>query len=121
MARTKATFSSVDLARAMKAAKAAGLTITYRQIDPDGKIALGRLCCTNLTGFPLRIQSVGLGAGAHRRLRPVAGRNGALATPPSGSGVRCRSGLKLRRSGWPRRPASAGYGPCFAIRGSRLV
>ena len=41
MARTKATFSTVDLSRAMKAAKSVGLVITYTKIDPDGSITLG--------------------------------------------------------------------------------
>lgn len=41
MARARGTFNSVDLTRALKAAKASGLTITYTQIGPDGKITIG--------------------------------------------------------------------------------
>ena len=40
MSRAKASFRSVDLANAMKAAKSAGLTIYHTQIEPGGKITL---------------------------------------------------------------------------------
>ena len=38
MARPKATINSVDLTRAVKAMKAAGLTINFTKIGPDGTI-----------------------------------------------------------------------------------
>lgn len=41
MARTRGTFNSVDLTRALKAAKASGLMITFTQTEPDGKITIG--------------------------------------------------------------------------------
>ena len=41
MPRAKATLNTVDLTRAWKAAQAAGLSITYTKIGPDGSITLG--------------------------------------------------------------------------------
>ena len=38
MARPKATINSVDLTRAVKAMKAAGLTISFTRIGPDGTV-----------------------------------------------------------------------------------
>ena len=41
MPRAKATLNTVDLTRALKAAKAAGLSITYTKVEPDGSITIG--------------------------------------------------------------------------------
>lgn len=41
MPRAKATLNTVDLTRALKAAQAAGLSITYTKIGPDGSITIG--------------------------------------------------------------------------------
>lgn len=43
MARPKAIVNSVDLSRAIKAARAGGLTINFTKIDPDGTITLGHV------------------------------------------------------------------------------
>jgi hypothetical protein len=40
VARTSATFKQADLVRAVKAARAAGLSVTATQIAPDGTIRL---------------------------------------------------------------------------------
>lgn len=40
MSRAKATFKTVDLTRAINAARSAGLTITMTRIEPDGSIVL---------------------------------------------------------------------------------
>ena len=40
VARTPATFKQVDVVRAIKAARAAGLRVTATQITPDGTIRL---------------------------------------------------------------------------------
>ena len=40
MPRAKTTYKSVDLTNAIKAARAAGLTISQTQIAPDGTITL---------------------------------------------------------------------------------
>jgi hypothetical protein len=40
MPRAKASFTSVELTRAIKAARSAGLAITMTRIDPDGSIIL---------------------------------------------------------------------------------
>jgi hypothetical protein len=40
VARSKATFKTVDLSRAINAARAAGLTISMTRIEPDGSIIL---------------------------------------------------------------------------------
>jgi hypothetical protein len=41
MPRAKATLNTVDLTRALKTAQAAGLSITYTKIGPDGSITIG--------------------------------------------------------------------------------
>lgn len=41
MPRAKATLNTVDLTRALKAAQAAGLSITYTKVGPDGSITIG--------------------------------------------------------------------------------
>ena len=43
MARQKSIINSVDLTRALKAARAVGLTITSTKVGPDGTITLGHV------------------------------------------------------------------------------
>ena len=50
MARPKATINTVDLTRAIKAMKAAGLAISYTKLDPDGTFTF-----VTLPGLPVSV------------------------------------------------------------------